>query len=136
VSLGSEFASRAKNLLHLMNFQGGDGGATECIFELADKSDGSNNEYMIVITSKEKLLKSHIPTKHVVSCRVIANKKISGMVECACLFIRSSGVDGHNTPLILEREIFSFPPSSSDSCPCEGTRCLVGHSRRGRLRHC
>ena len=44
VSLGNEFASRAKNLVHLMNFQGGDGGATECIFELADKSDGSNNE--------------------------------------------------------------------------------------------
>jgi hypothetical protein len=44
VSLGSEFASRAKNLVHPMNFQGGDGGATECIFELADKSDGSNNE--------------------------------------------------------------------------------------------
>jgi hypothetical protein len=45
VSLGSEFASRAKNLVvHLMNFQGGDGGATECIFELADKSVGSNNE--------------------------------------------------------------------------------------------
>ena len=42
VSLGSEFASRAKNLVHPMNFQGGDGGATECIFKLADKSDGSN----------------------------------------------------------------------------------------------
>jgi hypothetical protein len=42
--LGAKFASRAKNLVHLMNFQGGDGGATECIFELADKLDGSNNE--------------------------------------------------------------------------------------------
>jgi hypothetical protein len=44
VSLGSEFVSRVKNLVHLMNFQGGNKGATECIFELADKSDGSNNE--------------------------------------------------------------------------------------------
>ena len=93
MSLGSEFASRAKNLLHLMNFQGGDGGATECIFELADKSDGSNNDQKIVITSKEKLLKSLIPTKHVVSCRVIANKRKFGMVKGACLLIRSGGVD-------------------------------------------
>jgi hypothetical protein len=53
---------------------------------------------MIVITSKEKLLKSLIPTKHVVSCRVIANKRKFGMVERACLLIRSGGVDGHNTP--------------------------------------
>ena len=95
MSLGSEFASRAKNLVHLMNFQGGDGGGTdtECIFELADKSDGSNNDQIIVITSKEKLLKSLIPTKHVVSCRVIANKRKFGMVKGACLLIRSGGVD-------------------------------------------
>ena len=34
--------------------------------------------------------------------------------------------------LNLERETFSFPPppSSSDSCPCEGTHCSAGHSRR------
>ncbi len=37
--------------------------------------------------------------------------------------------------LILEMERFSFPPSLSDSHPCEGMRCLVGHSCRGRLRH-
>jgi hypothetical protein len=60
---------------------------------LADKSDGSNNDQKIVITSKEKLLKSLIPTKHVVSCRVIANKRKFGMVERACLLIRSGGVD-------------------------------------------
>ena len=44
---------------------------------------------MIVITSKEKLLKSLIPTKHVVSCRVIANKRKFGIVERACLLILS-----------------------------------------------
>jgi hypothetical protein len=43
---------------------------------------------MVVITSKEKLLKSLIPTKHVVSCRVIANKRKFGIIEHACLLIR------------------------------------------------
>jgi hypothetical protein len=43
---------------------------------------------MVVITSKEKLLKSLIPTKRVVSCRVIANKRKFGIVEHACLLIR------------------------------------------------
>jgi hypothetical protein len=43
---------------------------------------------MVVITSKEKLLKSLIPTKHVVSYRVIANKRKFGIVERACLLIR------------------------------------------------
>ena len=36
-----------------------------------------------------KILKSLIPTKHVVSCRVISNKRKSGMVEHACLLIHS-----------------------------------------------
>ena len=44
---------------------------------------------MVVIMSKEKLLKSLIPTKHIVSCRVIANKRKFGKVERACLLIRS-----------------------------------------------
>jgi hypothetical protein len=45
---------------------------------------------VVVIMSKEKLLKSLIPTNHVVSCRVIANKRKFGiLVECACLLICS-----------------------------------------------
>jgi hypothetical protein len=44
---------------------------------------------MVIRTSKEKLLKSLIPTKHVVSCRVIANKRKFGIVERACLLILS-----------------------------------------------
>jgi len=44
--------------------------------------------WMVVIMSKEKLLKSLIPTKHVVSCRVNANKRKFGIVERACLLIR------------------------------------------------
>ena len=65
---------------------------------------------MIIITSKEKLLKSLIPTKHVVSCRVIANKRKFGMVERACLLIRSGGVDGHNTPPNPREGDFLFSP--------------------------
>ena len=44
--------------------------------------------WMVVLTSKEELLKSLIPTKHIVSCRVIANKRKFGIVERACLLIR------------------------------------------------
>ena len=66
---------------------------------------------MIIITSKEKLLKSLIPTKHVVSCRVIAkNKRKFGMVERACLLIRSGVVDGHNTPPNPREGYFLFSP--------------------------
>ena len=66
---------------------------------------------MIIITSKEKLLKSLIPTKHVVSCRVIAkNKRKFGMVERACLLICSGGVDGHNTSPNPREGTFLFPP--------------------------
>jgi hypothetical protein len=43
---------------------------------------------MVVNTSKEKLLKSLNPTKHVVSYRVIANRRKFGIVEHACLLIR------------------------------------------------
>ena len=60
--------------------------------------------------SKEKLLKSLIPTKHDVSCRVIANTRKFGMVERACLLIRSGGVDGHNTPPNPREGDFLFSP--------------------------
>ena len=46
------------------------------------------------------------------------------------------GGSGCNTmpPKPLKGDFLFPPPSSSDFCPCEGTRCSAGHSRRaGRL---
>ena len=55
---------------------------------------------MVVIMSKEKLLKSLIPTKHIVSCRVIANKRKFGKVERACLLSARSNPAAVNLLLL------------------------------------